>query len=156
MSDLKATVEKDLAAAMKARDTERMGTLRMIVAAIRAEEVAGKTARALDDQEIIAVLAREVKKRGEAAEIYQANDRPELAAKERAEQVIIEEYLPAQLDDAALTALVDAALAQVRTETGEEPGMRQMGQVMKVATAAAAGGVDGKRLSTAVRARLAG
>ncbi len=156
MSDLKATVEKDLAAAMKARDTARVGTLRMIVAAIRAEEVAGKSARDLDDQEVIAVLAREVKKRGEAAEIYRSNDRPELADKERAEQAIIEEYLPAQLDEEALTALVDDAIAQVRTETGAEPGMRQMGQVMKVATAAAAGGVDGKRLSTAVRARLAG
>lgn len=156
MSDLKATVEQDLAAAMKERDTERIGTLRMMVAAIRAEEVAGKAARVLDEQEIVAVLAREVKKRGEAAEIYQANDRPELAAKERAESAIIEEYLPAQLDDEALAALVDAAIAQVRTETGEAPGMRQMGQVMKVATAAAAGGVDGKRLSTAVRARLVG
>lgn len=124
------------------------------MAAIQTEEVAGKEARVLTDEEIIKVLAKESKKRGESAEIYTENGRGELAAKERAEAQIIDEYLPTPLTDAELVDVVDTALAQVSEELGERPGMRQMGQVIKAASALAKGRADGARISAAVKSRL--
>ncbi|MDF2896487.1 MAG: glutamyl-tRNA amidotransferase [Rhodococcus erythropolis] len=124
------------------------------MAAIQTEEVAGKEARVLTDEEIIKVLAKESKKRGESAEIYTENGRGELAAKERAEAQIIDEYLPTPLTDAELVDVVDTALAQVSEELGERPGMRQMGQVIKAASALAKGKADGARISAAVKSRL--
>lgn len=139
---------------MKAKDPLRTATLRMLMAAIQTEEVAGKEARVLTDEEIIKVLAKESKKRGESAEIYTENGRGELAAKERAEAQIIDEYLPTPLTDAELVDVVDTALAQVSEELGERPGMRQMGQVIKAASALAKGKADGARISAAVKSRL--
>ena len=124
------------------------------MAAIQTEEVAGKEARVLTDEEIIKVLAKESKKRGESAEIYTENGRGELAAKERAEAQIIDEYLPTPLTDAELVDVVDTARAQVSEELGERPGMRQMGQVIKAASALAKGKADGARISAAVKSRL--
>ena len=124
------------------------------MAAIQTEEVAGKEARVLTDEEIIKVLAKESKKRGESAEIYTENGRGELAAKERAEAQIIDEYLPTPLTDAELVDVVDTALTQVSEELGERPGMRQMGQVIKAASALAKGKADGARISAAVKSRL--
>ena len=95
-------------------------------------------------------MAKESKKRGESAEIYTENGRGELAAKERAEAQIIDEYLPTPLTDAELVDVVDTALAQVSEELGERPGMRQMGQVIKAASALAKGKADGARISAAV------
>lgn len=140
---------------MKARDALTTGTLRMLLAAVQAEEVAGKTARELTDEEVLKVFAKEAKKRAEAAQLFDEAGRPELAEKERAEGEIIAKYLPAPLDDDAVAALVDEAIAEVQAETGEAPGMRQMGQVMKAATVRAAGGADGNRISAIVRAKLA-
>ena len=124
------------------------------MAAIQTEEVAGKEARVLTDEEIIKVLAKESKKRGESAEIYTENGRGELAAKERAEAQIIDEYRPTPLTDAELVDVVDTALAQVSEELGERPGLRQMGQVIKAASALAKGKADGARISAAVKSRL--
>lgn len=143
-----------MVASMKAKDPLRTATLRMLMAAIQTEEVAGKEARVLTDEEIIKVLAKESKKRGESAEIYTENGRGELAAKERAEAQIIDEYLPTPLTDAELVDVVDTALAQVSEELGERPGMRQMGQVIKAASALAKGKADGARISAAVKSRL--
>jgi uncharacterized protein len=151
---LKATLRTDLTAAMKSKDPLRTSTLRMLLAAIQTEEVAGKQARELTDEDVVKVLARESKKRGEAAEIYTENGRGELAAKEHAEARIIDEYLPTPLNDAELVDVVDTAIGRVADELGERPGPKNMGQVMKVATAIAAGKADGKRLSAAVRSRL--
>lgn len=151
---LKATLRTDLTAAMKSKDPLRTSTLRMLLAAIQTEEVAGKQARELTDEDVVKVLARESKKRGEAAEIYTENGRGELAAKEHAEARIIDEYLPTPLNDAELVDVVDTAIGRVADELGERPGPKHMGQVMKVATAIAAGKADGKRLSAAVRSRL--
>lgn len=142
--------------AMKARDALTTGTLRMLLAAVQSEEVAGKVARTLSDEEVLKVFAKEAKKRAEAAALFDDAGRPELADKERAEGEIIAAYLPAPLDDDAVATLVDEAIAEVQAETGEAPGMRQMGQVMKAATAKAAGGADGTRISAIVRAKLAG
>ncbi|OBG43927.1 GatB/YqeY domain-containing protein [Mycolicibacterium fortuitum] len=154
MADLKDKLRADLTAAMKSQDKLRTATLRMVLAAIQSEEVSGKQARELSDTEVIAVLARESKKRGEAAEVYTQNGRGELAANEHAEARIIDEYLPTPLTDAELADVADTAIAQVAEQIGERPGMRQMGQVMKAATAIAAGKADGARLSAAVKARL--
>lgn len=154
MSDVKAAIRDDLKTAMKAKDTLVTGTLRMLLSAIQAEETSG-TAHELTDEEFLKVVAREVKKRGEAAQIFTANDRDELAAKERAEAEVMSRYLPQQLDGAELNALVEDAVAQVQADLGEAPTVRNMGQIMKIATAKAAGAADGKRLSAAVKARLA-
>lgn len=153
-SPLKQKLRTDLTASMKARDTDTTATLRMIISAIGAEEVSGTEAHSLTDEQVIGVLLRENKKRAESASIYDENGRGELAAKERSEAEIISRYLPTQLDDAGIDTLVADAVAAVAAETGEAPTMRQMGQVMKKVQTAAAGGADGKRLSTAVRAAL--
>lgn len=148
MSALKDQIRADLKEAMKAKEKERTGTIRMLLAAIQTAETEG-TKHEVGDDEILKIIAREVKKRRESAEIYATNGRQELADAELAEAAILEGYQPAQLDDAELNELVDAAIA----ETGAE-SMAQMGQVMKLATEKAAGRVDGKRLSTAVKSRL--
>lgn len=154
MSELKARLRTDLTAAMKAQDKLRTATLRMLLASIQSEEVSGRQARELSDEDVLKVLAREAKKRGEAAEIYTQNGRGELAANEHAEARVIDEYLPTPLTDAELADVVDTALAQIAEELGERPGVRQMGQVMKAANVIAAGKADGARLSAAVKARL--
>lgn len=154
MSELKDRLRADLTAAMKAQDKLRTATLRMLLASIQSEEVSGKQARALTDEDVLKVLAREAKKRGEAAEIYTQNGRGELAANEHAEARVIDEYLPTPLTDAELADVVDTALAQVAEQLGERPGVKQMGLVMKAANAIAAGKADGARLSAAVKARL--
>ncbi|PPJ28430.1 glutamyl-tRNA amidotransferase [Nocardia nova] len=154
MSELKSKLRADLTAAMKAKDTLRLSTLRMLLAAVQNAEVAGAEAKELSDAEVIAVLSKEAKKRNEAAVVYEQNGRGELAANERAEQEIIDEYLPTPLTEAEVADLADTAIADVAEQLGERPGMKQMGQVMKVATALAAGRADGSRISAAVRARL--
>jgi uncharacterized protein YqeY len=154
MAELKTRLRADLTDAMKARDKLRTATLRMLLAAITNEEVSGKQARELTDAEVIKVLSKESKKRGESAEIYTQNGRGELAANERAEAQVIDEYLPTPLTDAELADVVDIAIADVAEQIGERPGMRQMGQVMKTATALAEGKADGARISAAVKARL--
>ncbi|MBF6192354.1 GatB/YqeY domain-containing protein [Nocardia implantans] len=154
MSELKSQLRADLTAAMKAKDTLRLSTLRMLLSAIQNAEVAGSQARELTDAEVVSVLQKESKKRSESAEVYTQAGRGELAANERAEAQIIEEYLPTQLTDAEVADLADTAIAQVAEEIGERPGMRQMGQVMKIATGLAQGKADGSRISAAVKARL--
>ncbi|WP_428339565.1 GatB/YqeY domain-containing protein [Mycobacterium sp.] len=154
MAELKSRLRADLTDAMKAKDKLRTGTLRMLLAAIQTEEVSGKAARELSDDEVLKVLGKESRKRGEAAEIYTQNGRGELAANEHAEARVIDEYLPTPLNDAEVADVADTAIAQVAEELGERPGPRQMGQVMKAATALAAGKADGSRLSKAVKDRL--
>jgi len=139
---------------MKSQDKLRTATLRMLLAAVQTEEVSGKQARELTDEDVLKVLAREAKKRSEAAEIYTQNGRGELAAEEHAEGRIIDEYLPTPLSDAEVADVVDTAIAQVAEEIGERPSVRHMGLVMKAATAIAAGKADGSRLSSAVKDRL--
>jgi uncharacterized protein YqeY len=148
---LKDTVQSDLHSAMRARDQVRAATLRMSLTAIANEEVAGKESRRLSDDEILKVLAKEAKKRKEAAAAYTDAGRPELAEREGAELAVLEGYLPAQLSDEELSALVDQAVR----ETGAS-GMPQMGQVMKAAQGLVAGRADGGRVATAVRSALSG
>lgn len=150
MASLKTRLHDDLNAAMKARDELTTATLRMVLSAVTTEEVAGKTARELSDDEVLKVLAREGKKRREAAEAFDAAARTELAERERAEGGVIERYLPAQLDDAELSDLVAAAVAEAGAS-----GPQQMGAVMKLVQPRVAGRADGKRVSDEVRRQLA-
>lgn len=150
MPELKDRLHADLNAAMKSRDEVTTATLRMALTAVTNEEVAGKQARELSDDEVLRVLAREEKKRREAAEAFDQAGRSELADRERAEGRVLESYLPAQLDDAELAELVRAAIA----ETGAG-GPQQMGAVMKVVQPRIAGRADGKRVSDEVRRQLA-
>ncbi|MGH3980286.1 MAG: GatB/YqeY domain-containing protein [Pseudonocardiaceae bacterium] len=156
MAELKDRLRADLSSAIKARNTTTVATLRMALAAVRTEEVAGSTARELTDDEVVAVLAREAKKRRESAEAFTGAGRDELAAQERAEGEVLAGYLPTQLGDEDLAELVAAAVDEVAAQLGERPGQRQMGQVMKVATGKVAGRAEGARVAATVRAALAG
>jgi uncharacterized protein YqeY len=135
-------VQSDVRTAMKARDRERAGALRMVVDVLQQDAKMGK-----GDE--VAVLQRERKKRIEAAEAYEGAGRAEQAAAERFEAELIDGYLPQQLSDEELAELVDAAVA----ETGASE-QRQMGEVMSALMPKLGGRADGKRVSTAVRERL--
>lgn len=141
----------DLTTALKARDTLRTGTLRQLIGAVRHEAKAGTVERVLTDDEVLQVLAREAKKRRESAQIYTDAGAPERAAAESAEAAIVDEYLPTRLTDEELAALVDDVIAQTGASS-----VKDMGAVMKEATARAQGRADGRALSALVRARLAG
>lgn len=151
MTGLKERLRADLTTAMKARDELRSATLRMLLTAVKNEEVSGKAARELDDAEVVAVLTREGKKRREAAEAFAGGDRPDRAERERAEGAVIAEYLPAQLGDDELRDLVAAAIV----ESGAS-GPAAMGQVMKSVTPRTAGRAEGGRVADEVRRQLAG
>lgn len=148
---LKNRLHADLTTAIKARDEVRTATLRMVLSAVTNEEVSGKAARQLSDDEVLKVLAREGKKRREAAEAFETGQRPELADRERAEGAVIEEYLPAQLSEEELRDLVTQAVAQAGA-TGPEA----MGAVMKVVNPLVAGRAEGGRVAAEVRRQLAG
>jgi uncharacterized protein len=146
-------IETDLRASMKARDKARTSALRMVVAALKNRAVndgLGPQGR-LDDEVIQKVLTTEVKRRREAAAAFRDAGREEAAVSEEAEAAIYEAYLPAQLDDAALTALVDRVIA----ETGAD-SPREMGQVMKAVMAEVGTQADGSRVSAIVKSRLVG
>ena len=151
MSTLEQRLHDDLTAAIRSREEVTAATLRMALTAVKNEAVSGTEARELSDADVVAVLGREAKKRREAATAYDEANRPELAERERAELAVLEGYLPAQLGDDELAALVAEAIA----ETGAD-SPKQMGQVMKVLTPKIAGRADGGRVAAAVKAALAG
>jgi uncharacterized protein YqeY len=139
----------DLTAAMKRRDELATSALRMALAGIKEAAVSGKEARDLDDDEIIKVLTKQVKKREEAAEAYRSADRPDRADRELAERDVLAVYLPAALSPEELETLVTEVLAE-----GGFSGMGAMGPAMKAVTAKVAGRADGKIVSALVRERL--
>src|SRR5262249_5593652 len=149
VTDRRERLRADLNTAMRARDQVRLRTLRMALTSITNEEVAGNTARELSDDEVIKVLTREARKRREAAEAFESAGRAEQAAAERAEGDVLAGYLPAQLTDDELTAIVAAAIA----ETGAT-GMPGMGKVMKTVTPRVAARADGARIAAEVRRQL--
>jgi uncharacterized protein len=149
-TSLKSQLHADLTAAIKSRDELRTATLRMVLSAITTEEVAGKTVRALSDDEVLRVLAREGKKRREAAEAFEAGQRPELAERERAEGAVIDEYLPKQMDDDELRRLVSAAIEQSGAN-----GPQAMGAVMKLVSPQVTGRAEGGRVAAEVKRQLA-
>ena|SRR3712207_3207103 len=152
-TSLKDRLRLDLTAAMKDRDKVRSGTIRMALAAISEAEVAGKQARTLSDQQVLDVLIREAKRRREAEEAYVLAGRPELAEKERAEADVLSAYLPQQLTEEEITAIVAAAI----TQTGAaELGPRGLGRVMGVVSAHTKGRADGAVVAAEVRRQLSG
>ncbi len=151
MSALKDRMRSDLTTAIKARDEIRSSTLRMVLTAITNAEVAGKEARELTDDDIIAVLSTEAKKRREAAMAFEDGNRPEQAAKERAESAVIADYLPQQLEPREIAEIVSAAIEQVGA-AGE--GRKAMGKVMGVVTPQVKGKADGAAVAAEVRRQL--
>ncbi|MCY7365142.1 MAG: GatB/YqeY domain-containing protein [Frankiaceae bacterium] len=150
MGELKDRLKQDLTTSMKARDELRTSTLRMALTAIGNEEVAGKAARTLSGEEELKVVAREAKKRREAAEAFRSGGADERAERELAEEALLETYLPAQLSDAELQEIV----ARSVQESGAT-GPQAMGAVMKVVGPSVAGRAEGGRVAAAVRAALA-
>jgi hypothetical protein len=149
MSTLKTQLEADLRESMKARDELTTSTLRMAIAAVRNAEVAGKQARELTDDEVLGVLTKEAKKRREAAEAFAGAGRVDSASKEQAEEQILTRYLPAQLSDEEIAALVTDALSG-----GGFASKTQLGPAMKAAQAAVAGRAEGARVAAEVRRQI--
>ena len=148
---LKETLKSDLTEAIRSSDKVVSSTIRMVLTAITNEEVAGKEARTLSEDEIITVLSREAKKRREAAEEFAKGNRPEKAAEEKAEGEVIAKYLPAQLSEDDIKKLIAAAVVS----TGAA-GPADMGKVMGAIKPQIAGKADGSLVSTLVKAALAG
>ena len=149
MAALKDQLRSDLTAAMKARDEVRTRTLRMALTAVSNAEVAGATARELSDDEVLKVLTREAKRRREAADAFATAGRTEQAAAEQAEGEVLDGYLPDQLGDDEIAAIVTAEIEQ-----SGAVGMGAMGQVMKAVTPRIAGRADGGRVAAEVRRQL--
>jgi uncharacterized protein len=149
MPTLKEQLRADLTAAMKARDETRTRTIRMALTSISNEEVSGSAAHDLTDDQITKILTREAKRRREAAAAFAEAGRDEQAAAERAEEEVLTAYLPAQLSDDELAAIVAAAIS----ETGAS-GPGGIGQVMKVVTPRVAGRAEGSRVAALVRSQL--
>jgi hypothetical protein len=151
VSELKDRLRADLTTAIKARDGLRSSTLRMVLTAITNAEVAGKVSRELNDEDVIAVLGAEAKKRREAAEAFDAADRTESAAKERAEAGVLADYLPAQLSEDEIVGLVTATIAQLGVA---EEGPRAMGRVMGALQPQVKGRADGSFVAAEVKRQL--
>ena len=152
MSAMKDQMKSDLTTAIKGRDEVTSATLRMVLTAVTNEEVSGKEARELSDDDVLTVLGREAKKRRESAEAYDAASRPELADRERAELEVITRYLPQPLSEAEVQAIVDAAVAEVAA--GGSTGGAVMGQVMKIVQPQVKGRADGGAIAGMVKAAL--
>ena len=150
MAGLKERLRNDLTASMRARDELRTATIRMVLTAVTNTEVAGSEARVLSEDDVLAVLAKEAKKRREAADAFREGGRANSAEREEAEAGIIAEYLPAPLTDEEIAAMVDEAVA----ETGAD-SPRDMGKVMKALQPQVAGRAEGSKVAAAVKARLA-
>ena len=144
---MRAKISDDLKAAMKAGDKQRVGTLRLINAAIQTAEIEAK--KPIDDAAVLAVMTKMVKQRRDSIEQYTNGGRPDLAAVEQAEIAIIEAYLPKQMDDSAVAAAVAAAIA----ETGAA-SVKDMGKVMGVLKTKYAGQMDFQKASAAVKGAL--
>ncbi|MFD7508887.1 GatB/YqeY domain-containing protein [Streptomyces sp. NPDC059853] len=154
MTTLKSRLTDDLTAAIKERDELRSSTLRLALTAIAYEETAGKEARELSDDEVQKVVAREAKKRREAAEAFDKGGRAEQAERERAEGEVLAQYLPQQLGDEELAAIVAEAVAEAKAGGAEGP--KAMGAVMKIVSPKVAGRAEGGRVAALVKRTLAG
>ncbi|MER5309955.1 GatB/YqeY domain-containing protein [Streptomyces sp. NPDC002773] len=154
MTTLKEKLKADLNAAIRGRDELRSSTLRLTITAITKEEVAGKTKRELSDDEVQKVIAKEAKKRREAADAFAQGGRLESAEREKAEGVILDAYLPKQLSDEELDGIVAEAVEEAKAAGAEGP--RAMGAVMKIVNPKVVGQADGGRVAASVKKLLAG
>lgn len=153
MSEMKDTLQRDLTAAMREGNDVAKSTLRMALAAVKAAEVAGDEAVELSDDAVIAVLQQEVKKRNEAAEVYDGAGRTDAAAKERAEAEVLARYLPPALSEAELAAVVAEEIATAAA--AGQAGMKAMGVVVKAVRERVGSGADGAVIAQMVKAALA-
>ncbi|MEU3030827.1 GatB/YqeY domain-containing protein [Streptomyces incarnatus] len=151
---LKSKLQDDLNTAIKERNELRSSTLRLTLSAITNEEVAGKEKRELSDDEVLKVITREAKKRREAADAFAKGGRAESAEREKAEGEVLAEYLPQQLSDDELNAIVAEAVTEARAAGAEGP--RAMGAVMKIVNPKVAGRAEGGRVAAAVKKLLQG
>jgi hypothetical protein len=146
---LKERITEDMKAAMRASDKERLSTIRMVQAAIKQREVDERIV--LDDAQVIAVLEKMVKQRRESVAAFEQGGRPDLADKEKAEISLLQVYLPAQLSDAEVDALIREAIAATGASS-----VKDMGKVMGAVKAKAAGRADMGAVSARIKAALAG
>lgn len=147
---LKQQLDKDLKVALLSGDKDRATILRGLKSVILYAEVAkGSREEGLPDEEILALFAKEAKKRQDSADLYTKGNRPELAEKELAEKVIIEEYLPQQMTDDELKDLIGAVVLEL-----DASGMQQMGQVISAVKQKSEGHADGSRIAQFVKERL--
>ncbi|KUN24023.1 glutamyl-tRNA amidotransferase [Streptomyces antibioticus] len=151
---LKSKLQEDLNAAIKERNELRSSTLRLTLAAITKEEVAGKEKRELSDDEVLKVIAKEAKKRREAADAFAQGGRADSAEREKAEGEVLAEYLPKQLSDEELNDIVTQAVEEAKAAGAEGP--RAMGAVMKIVNPKVAGLAEGGRVAATVKKLLAG
>ena len=152
-STLKERLRSDLTAAIRERDKVRSGTIRMVLTAITEAEVAGSEAVELSDQQVLDVVIREAKKRREAESAYADAGRAELAEKERAESDVLADYLPQQLTQEEIAAIVADAIASTGAA---ELGMKGIGKVMALVTPQTKGKADGSVVAAEVRRQLSG
>ena len=150
-STLKERLRSDLTAAIRERDKVRSGTIRMVLTAITEAEVAGSEADELSDQQVLDVVIREAKKRREAESAYADAGRAELAEKERAESDVLADYLPQQLTQEEIAAIVADAIASTGAA---ELGMKGIGKVMALVTPQTKGKADGSVVAAEVRRQL--
>jgi uncharacterized protein YqeY len=151
---LKEQITEDMKTAMRAKDMERLGTIRLLLASIKQKEVDEQIQ--LDDSAVIAVLDKMLKQRKDSIIAFEQADRDDLAAKEKAEVAVLQTYLPARLSAEEVSAAVQALVADVATELGRAPGAADMGKLMAAAKAALAGKAEMAQVSAAVKAALAG
>lgn len=147
MAALTEQIRADLTAAMKAQEKERLSTLRMLQSALKNEQI--NLGHELSDEEAMNVIRKAVKQRQDSIEQYTSGGRPELAEKERAEMDILKAYLPPELSDAE----IESGLREIIASTGAQ-SKKDMGKVMKEATARYKGRVDGKKIQEAVQRLL--
>lgn len=149
MAEAKDRLQREMREALKGGEKLRLGALRMLAASVKNREV--ELGHELSDEELVEVASREVKRRKEAAEAYDGAERPELAEKERKEQAVLEAYLPTQLSEDEVNALVDEAIASTAAS-----GPGDLGKVMGFVMGRAKGRVDGGTVNRLVRSRLGG
>lgn len=151
---LKDQITEDMKTAMRAKDTERLGTIRLLLAAIKQKEVDERVV--LDDVAVVAIVDKLMKQRKDSIEAFQKAERADLADKEAAELVVLQAYLPARLSAEEVTVVVKAIVAELGVELGRDVGPGDMGKVMGLVKAQLAGKADMGQVSAAVKAALAG
>ncbi len=151
---LKEQITEDMKTAMRAKDMDRLGTIRLLQASIKQKEVDEQTE--LDDSAVIAVLDKMLKQRKDSITAFEQAGRDDLAAKERMEAAVLQAYLPARLSTEEVATAVQALVAEVAAELGRAPGAADMSKLMAAAKAALAGKAEMAQVSAAVKAALAG
>ena len=150
---LKEQITEDMKAAMRAKDTARLGTIRLLQAAIKQREVDERVT--LDDAAVIAVIDKLVKQRKDSIAAYEQAARQDLADQEKAELTVLQAYLPARMSEAEITAAVQAIAAAFEADNGRKPAAADMGKLMGAAKAQLAGKADMGAVSAAVKTVLA-